>query len=467
MPGTPTADADVVVVGAGVAGLTAARRLAAAGSDVLVVEARDRVGGRTLSVPVPGADPDDPTAVLDLGAGWVGPTQDRVLALAAELGLATFGTYDEGANLSEHRGRMLRYSGTIPRLGPLMLADIGQAQARLDRMARQVPVEAPWTAQHAAAWERQTLESWARRNLRTRGGRDVLQLAAEAIWAAQMSELSLLHALFYIRAAGGFEALTGVRGGAQQDRIAGGTQAIALAAAAALPRPPLLSFPVAEVAWTPDGVTVGAADGRAVTARRAVFALAPHLLAPVRFSPGLPALRHQLHQRMPPGTVVKCHVVYRTPFWRDAGLTGQVTSPVGPVKVTFDASPPGGSPGVLLGFLEGRQARRLGPLSPERRRQEVLDCLARYLGPAARDATGYVERSWAADPYAGGCYAGYFGPGGWTEYGPALRPPIGPLHFAGTETATRWMGYLDGGVRSGEAAAVAVRASLGEAQPAV
>lgn len=450
---------DVIVVGAGIAGLTAARRLAQAGLDVQVVEARDRVGGRTLSAPVPGADPDDPDAVLDLGAGWVGPTQDRVLALAAELGLRTFGTYDEGQNLSEHRGKMLRYSGTIPRLGPLMLADIGQAQARLNRMSRQVPLDAPWTAPRAAEWDRQTLESWARRNLRTRGGRDVLQLAAEAIWAAQMSEPSLLHVLFYIRSAGGFEALTGVRGGAQQDRIAGGTQALSLAAAAALPNPPLLSFPVASVSWTPSSVTVRTADGRAVEGRRAVFALAPHLLARVDFEPGLPTARHQLHQRMPPGTVIKCYAVYPTPFWRDAGLTGQVTSPVGPVKVTFDSGPPGGGPGVLLGFLEGRQARQLGTLSPDARRRAVLDCFARYFGPAAADADAYVERSWAADPFAGGCYAGFFGPGGWTEHGPALRPPIGPLHFAGTETARVWMGYLDGAVRSGEDAAVAVGAA--------
>jgi monoamine oxidase len=451
---------DVIVVGAGIAGLAAARRLAGAGLDVQVVEARDRVGGRTLSLPVPGADPDDPAAVLDMGAGWVGPTQDRILALAAELGLSTFGTYDEGQNLSEHRGRMLRYSGTIPRLGPLMLADIGQAQARLNRMARQVPLDAPWTAPRAAEWDRQTLDSWAARALRTRGGRDVLQLAAEAIWAAQMSEPSLLHVLFYIRSAGGFEALTGVRGGAQQDRILGGTQALSVAAAAALPRPPLLSFPVASVSWSASGVTVTASDGRSVTGRRAVLALAPHLLAGIAFEPGLPALRHQLHQRMPPGTVIKCYAVYPAPFWRDAGLAGQVTSPGGPVKVTFDASPPGGSPGVLLGFLEGRQARQLGTLSPGARRREVLDCFARYFGPAGRDATAYVEKSWAADPYAGGCYAGYFGPGGWTEYGPALRAPVGPLHFAGTETAQMWMGYLDGAVRSGESAATTLAAEL-------
>jgi len=466
MSGMRTDDAGVLVVGAGIAGLAAARRLTQAGVDVQVVEARDRVGGRTLSVPIPGADPDDPAAVLDMGAGWVGPTQDRVLALAGELGLTTFGTYDEGANLAEHRGTMRRYAGTIPRLGPLMLADIGQAQARLNRMSRQVPLDAPWTAPHATAWDRQTLDSWARRNLRTRGGRDVLQLAAEAIWAAQMSEPSLLHVLFYIRSAGGFEALTGVRGGAQQDRVAGGTQAISLAAAAGLRRPPLLSFPVSGISWTPEAVTVRSADGREVTGRRAVLAMAPHLLAPIRFDPGLPALRHQLHQRMPPGTVIKCYAVYPTPFWRDVGLTGQVTSPAGPVKVTFDAGPPGGSPGVLLGFLEGRQARQLGLLPYERRRQEVLDCLARYFGPAALKADAYVERSWATDPYAGGCYAGYFGPGGWTEYGPVLRPPVGPLHFAGTETAQVWMGYLDGAVRSGEDAAAAVRVSLAEAQPA-
>lgn len=456
-------DADVLVVGAGLAGLSAALRLQQAGLSVQVVEARDRVGGRTLSVPLPGAD--DPGAVLDLGASWVGPTQDRVLALAAELGLATYPTWDEGANLSEYRGRMRRYSGTIPRLGPLMLADIGQMRARLDRMARQVPLDAPWTAPRAAEWERVTLDAWAQRVMRTRGGRDLLQVAAEGIWAAHMSELSLLHALFYVHAAGGFDALTSVRGGAQQDRVVGGTQALSLGIAAALERPPLLSAPVREVTRG-SRVTLRLEDGRTLTGGQAVLAMPPHLLARIGFTPGLPAVRHQLHQRMPPGTVVKCYAIYRTAFWRDAGLTGQVTSPLGPVKVTFDASPPDGSPGVLLAFLEGRQARQLGAVSPVARRAAVLHCLTRFFGPAAAEPTAYSEKSWAADPYAGGCYAGYFGPGGWTDFGPALREPVGPLHWAGSETATTWMGYLDGAVRSGERAAAAVLGRAGSVVPA-
>jgi monoamine oxidase len=456
------ADADVLVVGAGFAGLTAARRLEQAGHDALVVEARDRVGGRALTVPIPGADRADPAAVLDLGAGWVGPTQDRVLALIRELGLTTFPTYEEGDNLAEYKGKLRRYRGAIPRLGALALADMGQAQLRLDRLARSIPPDEPWTAGRAAEWDRQTFASWIRRNLRTGAGREVMQIFAEAVWAAHPAELSFLHVLFYLRAAGGFGMLTSTRGGAQQDRVVGGTQAIALAAAGQLRRAPLLDAPVQVIEWAPDRVTLTLRDGRTLTGRRTVLALAPHLLAPVRFEPLLPPLRHQLHQRMPPGTVIKCYAVYPTPFWRDAGLSGLAADPTGPVKVTFDTSPPDGSPGVLLGFVEGRQARQLGALSPAARRQAVLDCFVRYYGPAAARPTGFVERGWAAEEFSGGCYAGYFAPNGWTDYGRVLRPPIGPLHFAGTETATTWFGYLDGAVRSGEAAAAAVGA---ERQP--
>jgi monoamine oxidase len=456
------ADADVLVVGAGLAGLTAARRLEQAGHDALLVEARDRVGGRTLSVPIPGADPDDPAAVLDLGAGWVGPTQDRVLALIGELGLRTFPTYDDGDNLSEHRGTLRRYRGTIPRLGPVALADIGQAQVRLDRMARSVPPGEPWTAKRAAEWDRLTFAGWIRRNLRTGTGRDMLQIFAEAVWAAHPAELSFLHVLFYLRAAGGFDALASVRGGAQQDRVVGGTQGIGLAIARELRRQPVLGAPVKLIGWGPDRVTLTLRDGRTLTGRRAVLALAPHLLAPVRFDPALPPLRHQLHQRMPPGTVIKCYAVYPTPFWRDAGLSGQVADPTGPVKVTFDASPPAGTPGVLLGFVEGRQARQLGALPAAARQQAVVDCLVRYYGPVAARPAAFVEHAWAAEEFSGGCYAAYFTPNGWTDYGGVLRPPIGPLHFAGTETATTWFGYLDGAVRSGEAAAAAIAA---ERQP--
>jgi len=198
-----------------------------------------------------------------------------------------------------------------------------------------------------------------------------------------------------------------------------------------------------------------------VRARRAVIALPPTLAGRIAYDPPLPGHRDQLTQRMAQGTVIKCMAIYPEPFWRVEGLTGQAASDIGPVRVTFDNSPPDGVPGVLLGFLEGRQARALGRRTPEERRDAVVGCFARMFGPRAASPEGYVERVWADEEWTRGCYGCAMPTGAWTEFGPALRAPIGPLHWAGAETATVWSGYMDGAVSSGERAAADIVAALG------
>jgi monoamine oxidase len=450
MADAQTRDADLVVIGAGLAGLTAARGAAAEGAAVVVVEARDRVGGRVLNEDIGGGN------VVEVGAQWIGPTQDRLAALAGELGVKTFPTYDEGENVIEYGGRLRRYRGTIPRINPVVLLDVERAQRRLNRLARRVPLEAPWEAPNAAALDGQTAATWMRRNLATKPGRMLLELGIEAVWAAQPEDMSLLHVLFYIHSAGSLEMLFDTEGGAQQDRFVGGSQRIPIELAQALGRENvILGAPVRMIRRGPHGVTVEA-DGATVRARRAVVAVAPTLAGRIAYDPPLPGFRDQLTQRMPLGTVAKCMAIYDEPFWRSEGLSGQGTSDTGPVKLTFDNSPPGGSPGVLLGFLEGRQARELGRLRVDERRTAVVDCFARLFGPRAGRPAGYVERLWAEEEWSRGCYGCHMPTGAWTNYGPALREPIGPLHWAGAEYATVWNGYMDGAVRSGEAAAAAV-----------
>jgi monoamine oxidase len=453
--GTKKREADVAIVGAGLAGLTAARRLVGAGLDPLVLEARDRVGGRTLNHEIGDGK------VVEVGGQWVGPTQRRMLALSAELGVETFPTHDEGDNLIEWRGDRKRYRGAIPRINPAILADVGQAQVRLDRMARRVPLEAPWEADRAADWDAQTFATWLRRNVATAGARTLFEIAVEAVWAQEPSDLSLLHVLFYTHSGGGFDSLIGTSGGAQQDRFVGGSQLVSLRVAEALGEDCLaLEAPVRRIGHGADGVTV-AADGLEVRARRAIVALPPTLAGRIAYDPPLPAYRDQLTQRMAQGTVIKCMAVYADPFWRGEGLTGQGTSDVGPVRVTFDNSPSDGTPGVLLGFLEGRQARALGRRAPEERRDAVVGCFTRMFGPRAASPDAYVERVWADEEWTRGCYGCAMPTGAWTEFGPALRAPIGPLHWAGAETATVWSGYMDGAVSSGERAAADIVAALG------
>src|SRR5215213_424657 len=447
MPDQQTRDADLVVVGAGLAGLSAARTAAQAGASVVVVEARDRVGGRVLNEEI--ADGQ----VVEVGGQWIGPTQDRMAALAGELGVATFPTYAQGENVIEYGGRLRRYRGTIPRINPVVLLDVERAQRRLNRMARRVPLDAPWEAPGAAALDGQTAATWLRRNLATKAGRTLLELGIEAVWAAQPEDMSLLHVLFYIHSAGSLEMLFDTDGGAQQDRFVGGSQRIAILMAQELGRENvLLDAPVRKIERAGHGVTVHA-DGATVRARRAVVAVAPTLAGRIAYDPPLPGFRDQLTQRMPLGTVVKCMAIYAEPFWRAEGLSGQGTSDAGPVRLTFDNSPPDGSPGVLLGFLEGRRARELGRLEVGERRAAVIDCFVRLFGPRAARPDGYVERLWADEEWSRGCYGCHMPTGAWTAYGPALREPIGPLHWAGAEYATVWNGYMDGAVRSGEAAA--------------
>jgi monoamine oxidase len=209
-----------------------------------------------------------------------------------------------------------------------------------------------------------------------------------------------------------------------------------------------------------DRVVVEAGAGT-FTGRRVVITAPPLLAGRIEYDPPMPPWRAQLTQRTPMGSVIKCQVVYDEPFWRADGLSGQATGDGEGARVVFDNSPPDGSPGVLLGFLEGDEARRLTRLDEATRRQAVVDSLTRYFGPRAARPVGYHELDWQRQAWTGGCYGTLFGPNVWTRYGPALREPVGPVHWAGTETATVWSGYMDGAVQSGQRAAAEVLAALG------
>jgi monoamine oxidase len=442
----PSLESDVAIVGGGLAGIAAARAVEAAGASAVVVEARERVGGRLESVEIGDGK------WVDVGGQWIGPTQDRIEALARSLEHETFPTYAAGENLLELEGRRVRYSGTIPRLRPHVMADVGQAMIRLDRMASKVPLEAPWEAPRARQWDSQTTWSWIRRNMATSSGRAMLALAVKAVWAAMPADVSLLHLLFYIHSAGKLDLLLDTEGGAQQDRFERGAQNLTVKAAESLRDRLVLGSPVRRIERGGDGVTLHA-DRAVVRARRAVVAIPPTLAGRIAYDPPLSGYRDQLTQRFPMGACVKCLAFYEDPFWRAEGLSGSAVSDPGPCSIVFDNSPPDGMPGIIVGFLEGHLARELGRVEAGERRSAVLDGFARLFGPRAARPERYLERNWAEEEWSRGCYVGYTPPGVLTAYGPALRTPIGPIHWAGTETATVWNGYMDGAIQSGERAA--------------
>jgi monoamine oxidase len=462
-------ECEVVVVGAGYSGLAAARHLARAGVDVLVLDARHRVGGRSFT------EVSEAGYTVDRGGQWIGPTQDHLAGLAAELGVATFPTFTEGRGVELRDGNRDLYVGLVPTSDPEGAAEGIACMLDLDLAAFDIPLDAPWGAPGAAELDGQTLATYLATHLTSGSARAILEVAVKAIFGTGSGELSLLFALFYLHAGGGLTNLARTTGGAQERRFHGGSQQLAEGMAQELGRRVVLGAPAESVAYGPDHVAIGARlvpphadpadisaphDTLRVQARRAVFAMAPALCGRLAFSPPLPGNRDQLCQRMPMGAVTKVHVLYEEPFWRADGLNGQVVAPGSVLESAFDNSPDDASHGAIVGFVAGDDCRRMEAAGPEARQKAVLAELERAFGPKARAPVEVVEQHWPAEPFTRGGPVAVSAPGALTALGPALRAPVGPLHWAGTETATRWCGYLDGALSAGLRAADEVLRAL-------
>ena len=398
---------DFCVVGAGYAGLTTAWRLKQAGRSVVVLEARDRVGGRVYT----GYAPDG--TYLDYGGTWLAPGQDGILRLAAEMGIGTYPTFSDGAVILEIDGAVTRVGGSggggnIPGMG-IVEAVANSVIGDVDRMADAVPLEAPWNASKAAEWDSQSIAGWIDDNFPdpTELVQSTLRSQVALLFGSSPSETSVLGLLFQIHSCRGVNFLTAIKGGMQQDRL--GAQAIANRVAEGLGDVIHLQTPVRRIEQNASGVTISA-DGLTVRARRAIVTVPPALIGSIQFNPALPAHKAFLLSRMPAGWIIKAAAVYEDSFWRADGLNGQAISPGTPVGFSLDGSPESGKPGVILAFSGGPAARQLAALSEAERRRVFLEQLTKWFGPKAANPVFYADHDWAKEEWTRGCYAAHFGP---------------------------------------------------------
>jgi monoamine oxidase len=449
-------EADVVIVGAGLSGMIAARKLLDAGLTPLILEADERVGGRILTQEVM------PGVPIELGAQWIGDTHERMFRLASELGVETFAQYDQGETSYELAGSgVLRENEFHAHFAD----ELGQLEAvlrHLDELAAEVPVEAPWLAPRAAEWDVVTAGDWYDAQGLSPAARTLLEICTVGILAVPTVEVSFLHLLFTIQTCGVTSQLFAEsEGGAQTARFVGGTSEIPRRLAALIAEHIVLDVPVQLIEHTAESVTVHCRGGLLARGRRVIVAISPTLAGRIMYDPPLSGVRDQLTQRLPNGSAMKAFFVYDEPFWRTDGFNGQLISDIGPARMSNDTCLPGDDHGVILLFLEGDQARTFGRLPEAERRTALTAELVRHYGSKAAHPEFYVDGEWSDRQWTRGCYNANHGPHVWTTYGPALAAPIGVIHWASTDTATYWSAYMEGAVDAGERAAQAVIDELG------
>ena len=444
---------NVVVVGAGFAGLCAARTLMRQGRKVVVLEARDRVGGRVKAAKIAGR-------TVDAGGMWVGPTQTHLLDLIKEYGLHTVPQFETGNNIAKLGGKRLVAKGEALGFDPETQAEYDRVIREITKLSDQVPLDAPWTMPRAEDYDHMTADAWFASQTKNNTVIDFLRAYVRGIFTADSYQISFLYFLFYMRSGDNYDMLFGYENAAQAWTVKETMHQVAARVAAELGSAVVLQAPVRAISQDAAGVVVNSDKGD-WKCDYAIVAVPLPLSVRIVYDPVLPPERDILAQHMPMGSVIKYWVAYEKPFWREHGLNGMLQSDQPPSEfISGDFTPSEGRPGLLAGFIEAHNAMAWTGSPTEERKKLVVERLVAFLGPEAANPIDYEDQDWPADPWSRGCYGASMTPGIMTTVGKSIRQPHGRIHWAGTETSTKWMGYIDGAVRSGERAAAEVLARL-------
>ncbi|MFK4114731.1 flavin monoamine oxidase family protein [Microbacterium sp. NPDC006705] len=443
MTATPTRTVDVAIVGAGLAGLSAADQLTQHGHDVIVLEGRDRVGGRIHTTMIAGVD-------VDAGATWAAPDHAAMHALIERLGGQTVPQFHTGKGIISFNGR--RKPESLTALAPWVALDIARVMNKLQKIVDTLPMAEPWNHPKAAEYDAISLGEWLTSQRALKGTRKFIGMVSMVHWGAPIGDLSLLHALRYINTLGGLEHMLAVEGGDQQDRILGTTHSLVTRFAETLGDRIIVDAPVRRITTDGDSVTIEAGN-ETVHARRVIVTASPAHRAAIEYIPALPDHHYGLARSWRLGALSKAFVAYDRPFWRDEGLSGEAVSDDDAVFLTFDVSPSPEGPGILMVFCD---ARGFDAYDQEDRSRRVIRHLTHLYGNRASRIIGYEDFSWGNDNFAPGGPNPAVAPKAWTTFGPYLREPVGLVHWAGTETADQFSGTMNGAILSGQRAATEV-----------